>query len=197
MAMNRIRCEWTGGGVVGGGLSTFYTSTVDSTVLGALAQFFTDIKSMIPPAVTISIPGSGEVINEATGAITGFWSASAPSIVVGTASGTFASGVGARVSWNTSGIVNGRRVKGSTFLVPLYVGVYEGVAQLGEGVRGQITTAADDLIATLNLGSCDLLVWSRPVPATEGGPEPRAGSQHVVIGGSCPDEVSWLRTRRT
>ena len=43
----------------------------------------------------------------------------------GSGQGGFAAGVGARVVWETGAVRNGRRVRGSTFVVPIWSSAYE------------------------------------------------------------------------
>lgn len=99
----------------------------------------------------------------------------------------FALGVGARVVWNTSGIFGGRRVRGSTFIVPLTIGSYEGAGQITAGVIATMQGAANTLAG---FGPDGMFIWSRPQPGTP-------GEAQTVTGAIAPDRVSWLRSRRT
>lgn len=96
-----------------------------------------------------------------------------------------------RVKWFTGGIVHGRMVQGSTFIVPLMTTAYETDGTLTSAVTSNASTAANTLIS-----ATDTVIWSRPFPGSTGNPA-RAGSSHAVIAATIPDKVSWLRTRRT
>lgn len=183
----RARVTWTGGAVVGDGVSTFYFGATAAGIHAGLAAFFDAIKNQFPSTITWGIPGSGDVIDDATGALTGTWTDGADSTVVATGAPSFyVQGAGARVKWLTSGIVAGRRVVGSTFLCPILGEKFSGAGALDDAMRTQFQTAADGLLGI----STALLVYSRPAPG-------RAGSMHTVVAAQVPDKVSWLRSRRT
>src|SRR4029453_3534249 len=67
-------------------------------------------------------------------------------------------GAGGRVVWNTNGIFKGRRVRGSTFMVPLVADYWEGANAISSVATGNWATAAAALIAAVPT----LAVWSRP-----------------------------------
>lgn len=183
--MNRLRVTWSGlGGLPG--LSTFYLRSAETDV-SAVKAFFTSIKDNFPSALSWDIPAAGDVIDETTGALTGGWTGTGGGTVVATGgSGTFAAGVGARVVWATGTVVGGRRVRGSTFLVPLLGACYSASGDLAASQRGVLQSAAAALVTT------DLtVVWHRPAPGTS------TGSIADITGSSVPTSVSTLRSRRT
>lgn len=186
--LSRIRVAWSGPGVVGPGVSTFYVDHAIQVLDPAdFVAFFTAIQGGFHTDVTWTIPGSGDTINDATGDLTGTWTASGGATVSGISAVSYALGVGARIVWQTGGIVGGRRSKGTTFLVPLVTSNYSNAGQLNDAARSTFASAGTSLISnTANA----LKIWSRPTPS-------RAGSSHVVTSASCPDLVSWLRTRKT
>jgi hypothetical protein len=181
--INRYRVNWTG--FTGSpGVSTFYSLASSTAALAALRAFFADAAYILPPSVTLEFPNSGDTLDSTTGTLVGGWTASAQTAVTGLASvGYFAAGTGARLVWETDSIVDGRRVRGSTFLVPLSTSAYDTNGSL---ISGAFTTVNGPL-ATL-VATNQLVIWSRPV----------AGDSAVsaVTGASLPDKVSTLRTRR-
>lgn len=187
MAIQRLRCEWAGDGVEGPGLTTFYAEA-DGTLaiqVGASA-FFTALVDVIPAGTTITIPAGGDLLDEATGELTGTWGSGSPTVVLGEFPGSFAGGVGARVVWETGVVRAGRRVRGSTFVVPLGTVSYED--------NGTLTAATVSLLESAIAGMLvqvptQMRVWSRPKPALPGAASP-------VISGRAPDRISWLRSRR-
>jgi hypothetical protein len=184
--VNRLKVRWNGAGVVGEGLSVLYFRSAATTVAPVLS-FFSSIANKFPAEVSWTVPGEGDVIDEATGTIVSGWAL--PGGGVQPASGTdsrFSLGVGARAVFGTASVVAGRRVRGSLFLVPLEGYCYANDGTLDATNASQIQTALNTLQATDTL-----VVWSRPVP---GG---RAGSFHTITSMTIPDKVSWLRTRRT
>lgn len=187
--MQRVRVQWSGTGVVGGGLSTFYTIGSAGDLTSALATLFGTLKSQIPPSVTILIPGSGETLESSDGVLAGAWTAVPPAAIVGTGQSEFAGGVGGRIVWSTAGITRGRRVRGSTYLVPLHNSAYDTNGSLSAAIMAGFPTPINNFVADL---TPDLVIWSRP-----SGPGATDGVAHPVVAGAIADATSWLRTRRT
>lgn len=190
----RLRVPWNGSPVVGGGLSTFYKTTTGGIGWAdAISDFFTAIRTLVPAGITWNVPSSGDSIDDDEGELTGTWSEPGTGGIV-TSAGTanFASGVGARVVWNTGGIFAGRRVKGSTFLCPLVASVYPDNNTLQDSAVTTLQAAADGLVAA----DMDLVVWSRHAAATANHGE-LTGESNAITSATVPDKVSWLRSRRT
>ena len=73
VTINKIRAIWNN--FPGApGYTTVYSASPPTPTLGALRGFFDAIKALIPNGTTISFPNSGDLIDEATGAVTGAWS---------------------------------------------------------------------------------------------------------------------------
>lgn len=186
--MKRFRVTWSGAPVVGGGLSTFYTSP-SSEVGGAddLELFFSSIADQIVSGVQITIPSNGDLVESTTGELAGSWSdPGTGGVVTSSGSAGFVNGTGARIVWNTNGLFHGRRVRGSTFIVPLPTNAYEGAGNLTAAVITDFQNAANTLVAALP----ELGVWSNP----RGGVD---GEFNPIVSATVPDAVSWLRSRRT
>lgn len=188
MAIQRLRCAWVGPGVEGPGLSTFFAEADGTVAISVAASaLFDAVKSLIPTGTTITIPNGGDVIDEMTGTLTGSWGTSSTTIITCTGAGSFAGGVGGRVVWETDTVRGGRRVRGSTFIVPFIATQYD--------TNGTLSSTA---VTALQTGLTNFLtqvptqgrVWSRPRPGLVG-----AGVQ--ISRGVAPDRVSWLRSRRT
>ena len=173
--------------MTGPGVTTFYWNEADTGFQPKVIAFFNAVKNVVAVGVTWTIPASGDLIDVATGEITGAWVDGTSSSVASAQAGNYAAGVGARIAWQTSGIRNGRRVRGSTFIVPVTVAGYDAGGTLATSVIDACNTAAGTLFTA---GATGLRIWSRPGPSG-------AGQANTVLNGSCPDRVSWLRTRRT
>ena len=187
--LSRIRVSWSGSGIVGPGVSTFYSSnSAPGTFLAALRSYFQSLNGAFPNDVTIDFPASGETINDATGEINGTWTATQPDPVVGQDSGAFAMGVGYRQVWNTAGITRGRLVRGSTYLVPLAASFYENNGLIDSTLVNNTISSGETLLAA---DSGSMRVWSRPT-ASSG----TNGTSHAVTSTSVNNRVSWLRSRR-
>lgn len=188
MALNRLRCEWVGTGVEGPGLTTFYQDPAGAAgiVVGA-SGFFSALSARIPAGTTITIPGGGDVIDEVTGSLIGSWGGGTATTITCTGSGAFAGGVGARIVWETDQVRAGRRVRGSTFVVPLTVLSYESNGTLSSSAVGDLETAVSNYMVQASVYG---RVWSRPRPGL-------SGASVEIVRGVAPDRVSWLRSRRT
>ena len=160
------------------------TSSDLNAAAAALHTFYDDLHTYFPSGVNITFPAEATLIGTA-GSVIGFAPVTPPAAVAGTGSGGFAAGAGARVVWGTDAVSNGRRVRGSTFLVPLTGSNYDTNGSLVESYRTTIRTKAQAVItATAGLGT-QLAVYSR---ATH--------EQHLVTGAEVPDKAAFLRSRR-
>lgn len=187
--MHRVRVPWTG--LTGlPGVSTFYLTTVSTTV-APLATFFNSIFNYVPTGGLATIPGTGDVIDESTGLITGAWTKTGAGTAAGFATAAaYSAPSGAVIDWLTGLVINGRRVQGRTFMVPLASVAYQSDGTLASGVITAIKTAADALIAAYGDA---LRVWSRPQAGVMG----RAGASVQVIASRVPDMAAVLRSRRS
>lgn len=187
MAIQRVRCEWGGAGVEGPGVTTFY-GEADGTLSIAVAAsaFFARLTGLIPTGTTVTIPQGGDLIDEVTGQLVGTWGGSIRDVKTCTGSGAFAGGVGARVVWETGAIRAGRRVRGSTFVVPIVTTSYEANGTLSQSALTSIQNALTDFMVQV---PTQARVWSRPRPGL-------GGAAVQVERGVAPDKVSWLRSRR-
>jgi hypothetical protein len=184
----RVRAVWLGTALPGGGVSTFYFADGSTGALAAVRAFFAGITSSCPTGLAISFPGTGDIIDEASGLITSSWTQTPPANATGSAGGGWAAGVGARVVWNTGARRRGRLTRGTTFICPLGSGAYDTDGTLTGTALSNMQNAAATLIAD---SASELRVWSRPDPgASNGGSAP-------VTSATVPDKVSWLTTRRT
>lgn len=154
--------------------------------MSLLHTFFNAITTWLPTSVHISFPSVGDSYNDTTGALTGSWTASSNADVVGGSLDSYAAPAGAVVNWNTAGIVNGRRVRGRTFIVPVARNGYDTDGTLSAAFVSALDLAASDLVTNSAGG---LLVWHRPVGGV-------GGSAHSVTGHRVRDKIAVLRSRR-
>lgn len=183
--LRRLRVTWDGlGGLPG--LSTFYYGVASPNVSDCVA-FFTAIKALVPTALSWTIPSSGDEIDDATGQLTGSWLGSGGGTVTGTGGNTpYAAGVGARVVWNTTTIVNGRRLKGATFLAPLLAAKFDASGTIDNAALTTLQTAASAFAAS----GVAKEIWHRPVGGV-------GGTSAPINDALVPDRVTSLRSRRT
>src|SRR3954451_20617459 len=95
----RVRFVWTGGPVVGGGVSTFFTTNLSpATFTTAVRTFFISCAPYIPNGVTITPPAGGDLIDATSGALNGAWSMTQGSTVTSSGAAQYAAGTGMRVT---------------------------------------------------------------------------------------------------
>lgn len=183
----RLRVAWSGTGVTGPGVSTFYSVGSGADLQSAAVTLFGALKFQVPASVFWTVAAGGETIDDNTGALVGAWSGSAATVIAGTGSLAHAQGVGARIVWETSGIVGGRRSRGTTFVCPISLAAFDDDGTLKAPVVSSMQDAATTFIGTLGT---DLVVLSRNTSS-------HSGTSHSVTSARVPDAVSWLRSRRT
>lgn len=186
--LKRVRCSWGGSGTVGPSVTTFYFSSTASGFSAALQTFFQAIKADLPNNCTVTVPNTGDLVRETDGVLQGVWTDSGGSTTTGTDSGAFQRGSGFRIEWVTAGIRNGRRVTGTSFVVPACSLAFDTDGFLGAATAAAVTTAASALLSST---TPDFLVWSKPHSKAAAD-----GSSHPVLGVNVPLEPTQLRSRR-
>jgi hypothetical protein len=184
----RMRATWSGT-VVGPSISTFYALTADKDALvTAVKALFNGVASKLPAGTAVTVPNTGDSMQEFTGEIDGVWvSTVAGATIAGAGTANYVNGVGARLKWGTGGVVHGHHVTGSTFIVPISADVFEGAGNITPSGISSFQAAATAFAA-----AGVARIWSRPT--TVGGSD---GLSSPIASGSAPDFVSWLRSRRT
>lgn len=187
MAINKLRAIWNN--FPGApGYTTVYSSGLVTPTLAALRGFFDAVKGFIPNGTTVSFPGTGDILDEATGAVTGAWSTTPPTTVVSTATAgrTYAGAAGVCVSWRTNNLVAGRRPIGRSYLVPLISDVFAPDGTPNSTNLATIQAAADAAIAAATPG---FVIWSRPRPGLP-------GTTSTIIAATVADVGAVLKSRR-
>lgn len=186
--LQRVVVQWAGNGVVGSAVNVLHYSGSEGGVpdVAAIRAAYANLIPSLGSGTQILVPGSGDVIEDTTGELVGSWTATTPATVVGTGGGSIAAGVGACIGWATGGIVNGRRLRGRTFLVPMAAGGYDTDGTLGGGSLLVAQQCAGGLMAAGPLG-----VWHRPT--TVGGSD---GTSYGVTSYKVRDKVAFLSSRR-
>jgi hypothetical protein len=164
----------------------------------SLHTFFEALASYIPADVTLQVDNSGDLINDVNGELTGSWSADSVAAVFGTSSAVYAAPVGAAVTWATTTILDGSRLRGRTFLVPLEASGFATDGTLDGTVQSAISGAAAGFVAAL-IG--DFVIWHRPRLAAAATPyhpavTARDGGHGLVTTSSVRDKAVVLRSRR-
>lgn len=193
MAISRVKV--VNAGSPGGTAATnFYFRSVSGTELTALGTFITALKPYIPTTVTMQIPSAGDVIDDATGELTGSWGATAPAPIVGGGAGIAGTPIGFEIAWLAAAVVDGHRPVGKTLIVPAAA-----VAISSAGVVAPATiTAANTAAANFLASAVNFCIWHRPRKASPGPPPVTFRSGIAMTPGSavCRPLVTVLRSRR-
>lgn len=194
MPISRIRAAWSG--FIGApGVSTFY-SLNPATDLPLLHGFFEGLAGTLPDNVTITLEGSGDILDETTGNLTGGWTEDAPAPVSGTVPGVYAAPAGYVIIWETGVVMDAHRLRGKTYIVPAAQSVFQNDGSLYPDALLAIRGVAGSLA-----GDNQLVVWHRPRSARSAdGSRPavsaRAGGYASVSGATVHDFAAVLTSRR-
>lgn len=165
----------------------------DPTLLnGVVRTYFNTIRSSCP--VTLSWGWESELafFDDSDGEIIGYSAATPGAAVTGDQSTAYPAPAGAAVTWNTSTVVRGRRLKGRSFIVPMAQAAFDSSGTLSSATVTNHLAAGAALIAGAAALSSPLVVWSRPGPEED----PFPGTHGVVTGVTVRDKVAVLRSRR-
>lgn len=178
---------WAGPQVVGAAVSVLhFAGDVGPPDPAAIADAFVTLAPAIPAGVTMTVPGTGDVIEDTTGDLVDVWTAAGGETVLASGAATAAAGVGVCVNWLTGGIINGRRLRGRTFVVPITSTAFDSTGTITAPALSTFGSFANELMA-----ASPLAVWHRPT--TVGGSD---GNSYGVTSNRIKDKVSFLSSRR-
>jgi hypothetical protein len=188
------RVQITNDGYVGGpGVTTFYCLD-PAAALPELKGLMAGVAAFQPADYHIHYPTAGDMIDPINGTLTGGWTAGARAGDVGTAGEGYAAPVGGMVDWHTGDILDGHRLTGRSYFVPLVSGVWEIDGSLNASVQSTLQTLATAKVASL---TDNLVVWHRPRKASVKHPVARDGGYSVVTSAVVPSKAAVLRSRRS
>jgi hypothetical protein len=156
-----------------------------------LHNFWDAMEPYLPLSVRVNLPNVLEEIVATTGELVAEHSFIPGTVIAGAGTANFASAVGACINWRTIGIINGRKLVGRTFMVPLAASAYQSDGTIVDATRTALQNAAVTYAdAGPGLG-IDGAVWHRPsAPGASDGAV--AGITTATVG----DRVAVLRSRR-
>lgn len=198
MPLSRVSVAWQGWPGAPG-VSQFYygTSLGDLPTqnnIDAIRTFFQAFAGILPNGLTITVPRSGDRINQTDGKIIGAWEVpTQPAVVTGTGTGNYAGNAGAVVHWLTTTVVAGRRVRGRTFMVPLIASAFDAQGSMSTATVTLASNAAAALVAQVDGAPS---VWSRPFTDPTGKKPAREGSLAQISSSRVPDLSVSQRSRR-
>jgi hypothetical protein len=163
-------------------------SAADATAaIAAVHTFLVGVGGLIGYGVTMQVRSAVKVIDWTTGTLVGMVSGTGVTAVLGSTSGAILTAEGPLVQWFTSTIVNGRILRGRTFIVPGGAG---DLTPAGIISGGMVTALQGDATTLLGTSAVTLSVWHRP---TAGG---AGGTVGAVTSANVPTKVAVLRSRR-
>lgn len=178
-------------------MATFYSLDAP-TMIAALHTYWSALSGIIPTDVHIQVENVGDLIDPVTGTLTGAWVGAAQAPIVGGSGEVYAAPVGALARWSTPIILDGHRVKGRTFIVPVTSNFFTTSGALGPVALATVTDSAAALVVN---AAGSLAVWHRPFKGSPAiGTRParpaHVGGQAVVTGSSASPKAVVLRSRR-
>lgn len=193
----RVVVNWSGFNGGPGFTNLYFRSPGQAEVDLAHAQdavtkvdtWITALSGHIPSAVSCRVDPTVVEMNEQTGEQIGFLPTTAPAAHPGGDSSGYSAASGACFNWYTSGVRNGRRVRGRTFIVPLGGTKYDSTGTLAATTVTAFQNATNTLLADIT--NSELCVWSRP-----SGPAATDGIKFPVAFYTLPDKAAILTSRR-
>ena len=185
------------GGEGGPGVATMYFLDV-ATAVESVYNFWNSQAGGMPAGTTIQVESEGDVLDDASGDVTGSWTQTAAAAIVTTSPVTYAAAAGAVISWRTGVVLDGRRLRGRTFVVPLPSIAFGTDGVLTDAEVASLQASANSLISTQ---SESFVVWHRKFlgkAATSTRPARPAhdGGHALVSSAQVPKRGAVLRSRR-
>lgn len=167
--------------------------TTAQAAVNAVRAFWDGCKAWLPDDIVLTVQPIVDIYNIQTAELVGSHSAATPPAnVLGTSATSFAMASGLKANLNTSTIRNGRRVRGSIFLVPAASAAFTNDGLSQSTARTSINTAGSTLMGALVTSGAQLVVWSRPQDT----PTPRDGATAPVTSIEVSTKGAILRGRR-
>jgi hypothetical protein len=201
VAVGIVRTHWSGtsGGpgitqlAVREGAGAFWTSTQAQNAVNAVRAFWNTMIPQLPDNIQLNVNPVVDIYNEVDGELQASVTApTAPAVVIGGSAAAFQMPAGMKLNLNTGIIRNGRRVRGSIFIVPASSFTTTDGVVLGT-VRTSTNTAAATMLSSLATSGLELSVWSREA-IKDGVTRPGAISKVSAI--ETNEKVAILRGRR-
>lgn len=204
MAIAVVRTAWAG--TSGGpGLTQTYvadatgaaiTNTMAQAAVNAVRAFWDANKALLPDEISLTVSPTVDIYRENDGELIASTNAATPpASVTGTATVSYAMASGLRANLNTFTILNGRRVRGSIYIVPAATSAFTAAGVVASATRTTVNAAGTTLISALATAGMNLIVFNRPVK-DEAGNITRAGDKTICVAIECNEKGAVLRGRR-
>ena len=181
----------------GPGVATMYFLDV-STAVESVSTLWASFAQGMPSDVTITPERTGDIIEDTTGALVGAWVGGVVTASVGAVAGKYAAPVGCHVRWDTATILDKKRLRGRTFVVPLSAVEFTASGSIDPGATGTFQAAATQFIVAQ---SASAVIWHRPfkgsaATATRPARPAHLGGHGLITTSRVPGTATVLRSRR-
>jgi hypothetical protein len=195
MSIMRVQFQITGLGGLPGVHTTYWNGASSNPiaadaldVAARVRAFWDSFKANMANGVVIGCNQPVTILNSATGDLVSLLSAGAPANVTGTGTGELPKATQLLLRYNTQLVVNGRLLKGRSFIGPLST-TANSLGSVVAGTNTALLTAAALLVTGAT--ASQQVVWHRPTDAA-----PTGGVVSVVTSYATNPEFSVLRSRR-
>lgn len=186
--INQLYCHSPG--------QTLLTSTQAQSAVNAVRAFWASCASYLPDDVALVTQPVVDMYDHGNGSLTNTISAATPPAgVAGTSTATFSMATGIKMNLQTADIRNGRRVRGSMFIVPAASTAMNTVGSVAAGTRSALNTAGGVLVNSFLTAGLELIVWGRPLK-DDAGVITRQGTINPVMTIDTAEKACILRGRR-
>jgi hypothetical protein len=192
--MRRSHFTWSGWPGAPGHTSLYFTGAFDSQAVATVANTFmfnantgAGGTNFLPAGVKITQDPYVDELESTTGNQTGRIAVQAGTVITGVGTLSWASPAGSSITWSTDTFLNGRRVRGRTYFVPLDGTAFQNDGSLATAYLSAINLAIGELINA----APEFIVWHRPTS-----PNGTDGLSVPVVAGQVLDKVSILTSRR-
>lgn len=188
----RIRSIWTGFQGAPGYTNMFFgpyddTPSSASDWAVAVKEMWDVVKTWLPNGVTIQVQGAITTLDETTSVIVDEFNVSQPGASIGAGGSGFSAPAGACINWLTASFGQHGRIKGRSYVVPLWGGCYDTDGTLTSSVVSSLASAATALYS--QTAPYGMVVYSRKRGTA-------AGHMSTVTSAAVPDKAVVLRSRR-
>lgn len=203
--IGKVATTWSG--TSGGpGITQLYIEDLDGAdiitqaqaqaAVNAVRTFWAALVTYLPDEIILTVQSTVDMYDHGNGSLINTVTATtAPTTVAGTSTSSYAMAAGMKVNLQTASINNGRRVRGSIYVVPAGSNVMTATGNVGSTMRTAINSAGASLMSTLNSAGLRLIVWGRPVKDA-GGTVTRQGTVNPVTAFDTNEKAAILRGRR-
>lgn len=175
---------------------TLVTAAQAQSAVNAVRAFWNSTASYLPdeialvtqPTIDMYDHGQGQLTNTVT-------AATPPAGVAGTSTAAYTMASGIKMNLQTTAINNGRRVRGSIFIVPASSSAMNTVGSVAAATRTALNTAGATLISALGTAGLELIVWGRPLKDANG-TITRQGTVNICTNIDTAEKAAILRGRR-